>query len=897
MGVGGVEDEEGQGDRQVQRGTPMDREERPEGRGVREGTSTRSVQAAVTSRTTAHGTASEEEESRLMEISSEEEAEDNHSAEKQTFALNIETEDGTPVKTAGDQDTKITKELKATQQKGKAKGVVRRAEGNGMMSSKPHSFASKAAPAPARSDDTKHHIADALNHHYVQEAWAVRTEMMLLVSLGGGGLAPPPRHQSATIGPAPPKGDVGHGLGRLFNRGACGEDSLSSLDLSQCCLCTPVQSDDSELHDTSWVCLFTKDFSMSFILCTFLLSLTYLASNKAEPCQDEGEEFERTYVSNGQPVYMTCPLISLSSDINLTTVWYTTNPQKQISFDTQSRIHQNEDFLKFIPARLEDSQYYMCVLRNSTYCVQKLVKLDVFEFNQGLCYNTEALYPYRNFIAPTVQVVCPDLYYYVDAQNINLKWFKECLPLDTTSNKYIALGLSLTIKSLTQQDEGIYTCEALFYHNGTSYTISRTADVILKAMPQTSGPAIIYPTNNILSVELGSPVTVTCEVQFKKEISALNFLYWTYNNTLIEYYDGFNERVKVGDMYTTPPSDDYRMRFLDLNFTKVEEEDYNKKFFCEINSASVPSAYFMFKRPDPNFQSFLIAFFVALVFVIIICLLAFKMFKVDLVLFYRSTCFAKTNLKDGKLYDAYIMYPKNSKGNSAYSMDLFVLKILPEVLERQCTYRLFIFGRDDIPGQAVTDLIEEAISQSRRLIIILGNTSSEHRLGNDFEQQIAMYDALIRNKTRVILVELEKIADYSNMPESIKYVKQKQGVVRWKGEFTEATLSPRTTFWKKLRYRMPPEQHQHLTELNHISSESHIRFWHWCPNVLGNLEGQGGNPFPLIPSGGCDEQQDAATGTSDIPVQRDGQTEEESSFDSISEIALGESWRANTLAQ
>ena len=52
-------------------------------------------------------------------------------------------------------------------------------------------------------------------------------------------------------------------------------------------------------------------------------------------------------------------------------------------------------------------------------------------------------------------------------------------------------------------------------------------------------------------------------------------------------------------------------------------------------------------------------------------------------------------------------------------MDTLVLKILPEVLERQCGYKLFIFGRDEFPGQAVANVIDENIKLCRRLIIIL----------------------------------------------------------------------------------------------------------------------------------------------------------------------------------
>ncbi|XP_063300699.1 interleukin-1 receptor type 1-like [Pelobates fuscus] len=555
---------------------------------------------------------------------------------------------------------------------------------------------------------------------------------------------------------------------------------------------------------------------MPLTLYTFLLTLTFLASSKSEICKDEGINFERTYVADGQPVYVTCPLILELPELHFNISWYRNDSQIQMSFDNKLRVHQDENLLKFIPASLEDSEYYMCVIRNTTHCFQKLVKLEVFKYDDGLCYSSSALYVFKDLMVQTINIRCPDLENYIDAKSRKLKWFKDCTPLDGNADKYFSVDIFLTINNVTQQDEGKYTCEASFYYNGASYTISRTGDLALKALPIQSSPAIIRPTNNILTVELGSPVSLVCEVLYKKKVFEVDFIYWSFDDNWIDDYDGFNERVILGLPYNKTTVEGY-VSILELNFTEVKKDDYGRKFICTAYTGVNPIAYVMLKQPDPNLQGFLIAFFLSLVFVVIILLILFKIFKVDVVLFYRSISLSKASLKDGKFYDAYIMYPKDTKGTSSFTMDVFVLKVLPGVLERQCSYRLFIFGRDDIPGQATVDAIDEAIAKSRRLILVLGNTSSG--LENDFEQQIAMYDALIRNKIKVILVEVEKISDYSNMPESIKYIKQKQGVVRWKGEFTEAELSPKTKFWKNIRYRMPPEQHQLSKDSNYIPSE------------------------------------------------------------------------------
>lgn len=185
----------------------------------------------------------------------------------------------------------------------------------------------------------------------------------------------------------------------------------------------------------------------------------------------------------------------------------------------------------------------------------------------------------------------------------------------------------------------------------------------------------------------------------------------------------------------------------------------------------------------------------------------YNIFKIDIVLWYRSAFHSSGTLKDGKLYDAYVLYPKPHRDVQSHDVETLVLKILPEVLERQCGYKLFIFGRDEFPGQAVANVIDENIRLCRRLIIIISPTSSSFDLlKNMSEQQIAVYNALIQDGMKVILIELEKVKDYTAMPESIQYIRQKHGAVQWSGDFTERSQCTKTKFWKKVRYHMPPRR-------------------------------------------------------------------------------------------
>uniref|UniRef100_A0A8C3XTG5 Interleukin-1 receptor type 1 n=1 Tax=Chelydra serpentina TaxID=8475 RepID=A0A8C3XTG5_CHESE len=409
----------------------------------------------------------------------------------------------------------------------------------------------------------------------------------------------------------------------------------------------------------------------------------------------------------GEPLTIDCLLDKTLAlqHMNYSLTWYKSGRKIPVTQVKLSRIHQHENLLWFMPAILEDSGSYECVLWNLTSCNKIYFNVIVFKNTVGLCFNGDFLYAQEIPASSNENIVCPHLDYFRDEKNtLPIHWYKECNLID--NERFLSRNDDLRIISANVNDSGNYSCKMTYNYMGKEYNISRN----------------IY-------------VTV------------------------------------IG-----------KSRFYSSYIT-----------------------YFSFADVVRNFQGYLIGGLLAPVFVIVVAMLIYKYFKVDIVLWYRKSCrpFLSKEVSDGKIYDAYVLYPKINKVDCIYTSDNFVLTLLPEVLERQCGYNLFILGRDDLPGKAVVNVVDETIKQSRRLIIVLVPESSS-LLEDIFEQQLAVYNALVQDGIKVILIELDKIKDYTNMPESIKYIKQKHGAIKWKGDFTEKSYSANTKFWKNVRYRMPP---------------------------------------------------------------------------------------------
>ncbi|XP_040440621.1 interleukin-1 receptor type 1-like isoform X2 [Falco naumanni] len=478
----------------------------------------------------------------------------------------------------------------------------------------------------------------------------------------------------------------------------------------------------------------------------FLCNITaaFLSLIIAEKCEAYDVMLRQSLVPDGQPLAIRCSLEKSlkSGDYNLT--WYKVGNQTAVPRDKHSRIHQQKNLIWFLPAILEDSGDYECVIRSSTSSRKMCTKVTVFERIDGLCLNEKFAVEEVIFTVSSAKVVCPHLDYFRDEKNIQpVRWYKDCQLLE--GKRFAFLDSDLIILNVTVHDQGNYSCETTYGYNGKQYNISRDISLTVEVSPPKKPPEISYPRNNSIEVQLGSQVTVDCNTTGADGYE----VFWTGNGV---YIDVFHMSRIFASPYEEETSYDGRpMNSVKLIISEVNSEDYEHPFVCQASNAfGQVASYIMLKHRVPNIQRWLTGGLVSLLILTFTTLIIYNIFKIELVLWYRNSVCAFTS------------------------------------------------------KEAVVSVADETLKQSRRLMIILGSeTSSCCLLEDTAEQQLAMYNALIRDGIQVILIEMDEIQDYTSMPESIRYVKQKHGAIQWKGDFSEKSCSANTKFWKNVRYQMP----------------------------------------------------------------------------------------------
>ncbi|XP_076603237.1 interleukin-1 receptor-like 2 isoform X2 [Chaetodon auriga] len=477
-------------------------------------------------------------------------------------------------------------------------------------------------------------------------------------------------------------------------------------------------------------------------------------------------------------------------------------------------VEVRDGLLLFLPVQMSHDGSYTCERRDETGLrMEFLVSVSSGECPEPS--ETRYITEDSNYGLPCKQ---REIFRLNDTGNI--RWMKNChqverqgAPISVEENGFMRLPAA------SEGDAGKYTCLVDISLDGRTYTTACSIQLsIKKKHPNTvfMEPEIVFPQQDVVTVEVGTRVELKCLAYMGFSEDTETSMYWTIDSTFSDDYKELSDSWK----YTHDRDKVYGLSILSIS--KVSRQFLNVPIRCHIMSpADGKVGVVWLQEADHSAFHTSVALCLTASLTTLALVAAFHLFKVDLVLVYRKLLrpFSKQRPADGKLYDAYVSFLHPSTLSSAETAS-FALQILPEELENQHGYSLYIRGRDDCPGEAVHDVVSATLRQCRRLIIILspeekfsthGKQEEELLCANEnqlyYERQIGLYDALTQNDPRVILVEIGGPVDYSCLPETLRYIKKKQGSLEWNkpccGTHRLTKLCFNRNFWKNLRYHMP----------------------------------------------------------------------------------------------
>ncbi|KAK6315265.1 hypothetical protein J4Q44_G00147940 [Coregonus suidteri] len=497
-------------------------------------------------------------------------------------------------------------------------------------------------------------------------------------------------------------------------------------------------------------------------------------------------------------------------------------------------------------------ELYECVVRLPSQCYKKPALLIVNHTNPEECGRPEKAHQVLTNKA-TGFLNCPLSDHIREVDNYSIQWYKGCEPIvkdDPLWNRFSYVNNSVTEllreEAVIPEDHAFYTCTMTFNLEGLSGRISETINGMVDVQ-YCLEPKVVEPANEIIKADLGSSFSKMCRV-FVPSVGnkCCTDLNWKASNNSISKI--VSERI-FQESQREWREEEEKGVWLErhLNFLMVEEEDFYINYTCLVSSdRGISLAFFILQPTDPNYLLPIGVLLTSLVLVFTVSVVIYHRFKIDIVLSLRRMfplLYTNTD-SDGKLYDAYVAYPRlfGDGGGACGEAEMFALHMLPQVLEGRCGYRLFILGRDSLPGEAIVDAVEESMLASRRLLLVYSGSTfcsgshSDSSSGvleawQSFERQTAMHRALLEGSLKVVLVELEEVSptQLTLFPESVRHLRERQGAVCWwkssrglrcgrwgeeeeveekRGELASSPLSSpslslSSRFWKELRYYMP----------------------------------------------------------------------------------------------
>ncbi|XP_034549104.1 interleukin-1 receptor type 1-like isoform X2 [Notolabrus celidotus] len=558
-----------------------------------------------------------------------------------------------------------------------------------------------------------------------------------------------------------------------------------------------------------------------------------------ENCTDYQLQFERVFSVPGDVAMLHSTLVSpdvfnfTSTPYNIT--WYDSKTGQEIN-NQAGRILVQGETLWFLRVELEDHGEYVTILRTPSQCYMQATKLVVDAPVVGDCGRPRKGYQTLTKGATDV-LSCPlsDHINKLESYSISssVQWYRGCELIEDGKGKYTYWDMiKLKIDNVDFQNNGSYTCTLTFTLGGVTGSMSETIDAWVREV-YSLVPQVHEPGNQSIKAQIGSNYSQRCLVFVPCVGKPMVDIMWLVRNDFVMTSNPA-DRIYVSEYrewsQDVSPKGVWFERL--LMFSELREEDLHVNYTCRVYSyRGLPEGYFTLLPEDPNIILPIGLLLGSMTVLFINSVIIYYLFKVDIVLWFRGAfpvLYPNKDL-DGKQFDAYVAYPQPCADGFSEKVEEFALHTLPQVLEKACGYKLFIAGRDCLPGEAIVDSVEENLRASRRVLLLYTastfiskrhtsstssnnnniSKSSENNQGKTtddssmnyesdkdvysytrqpFECVAAMHRALLEGSLKVVLVELEEIspAQLALFPESVRQLRKRQGAVCW---------------WKNLRKR------------------------------------------------------------------------------------------------
>ncbi|XP_073929625.1 interleukin-1 receptor accessory protein isoform X1 [Castor canadensis] len=509
-------------------------------------------------------------------------------------------------------------------------------------------------------------------------------------------------------------------------------------------------------------------------------------------------------VFEDEPARIKCPLFehflkfnySTAHSAGLTLIWYWTRQDRDleepINFRLpENRISKEKDVLWFRPTLLNDTGNYTCMLRNTTYCSKVAFPLEVVQ--KDSCFKSPMKLPvHRLYIEYGIQrITCPNVDGFFPS-NVKpaITWYKECSEIYNFHN-VLPEGRNLSFLIPLVSNNGNYTCVVTYPENGHTFHLTRTLSVKVVGSPKDAIPPQIYSPNDrvVYEKEPGEELLIPCKVYFSFIMDSHNEIWWTIDG---KKPDDIPIDITINESVSYSKTED-ETRVQILSIKKVTLEDLRRNYVCHARNAKGEvdkAAKVKQKVVPPRYTVELACGFGATVFLVVILIVVYHVYWLEIVLFYRAHFGTDETILDGKEYDIYVSYARNAEEEE------FVLLTLRGVLENEFGYKLCIFDRDSLPGGNTVEAVFDFIQRSRRMIVVLSPdyvteksiSMLEFKLGVMCQNSIA---------TKLIVVEYRPL---EHPHPGILQLKESVSFVSWKGEKSKHSGSK---FWKALRLALP----------------------------------------------------------------------------------------------